>query len=157
MINIGDQIPAHTFSVLQADGMVQVSTDDLFQQQTVVLFAVPGAFTPTCSEAHLPGYVVLADQFKAKGIDRIICLSVNDAFVMQAWGEAQNANEIDMLADGDGSFCQALGLAKDTGKFGGLRATRFAMVVTNGEITALEIEPPKAFQASSAEHMLTLV
>lgn len=157
MIKIGDQIPASDFSILQADGMVQVSTDDLFSGQTVVLFAVPGAFTPTCSEAHLPGYVVMADQFKAKGVDRIICLSVNDAFVMQAWGEAQNASEIDMLADGDGSFCQALGLAKDTGRFGGLRATRFAMIVKNGEVTALQVEPPKAFAVSGAEHMLTLV
>jgi peroxiredoxin len=119
-----------------------------------VLFAVPGAFTPTCSAAHLPGYVVLADELKAKGVDFIACVSVNDAFVMKAWGDAQNAAEIRMLADGDGSFARALGLEMETGAFGGLRSQRYAMVVENGVVTLLNVEQPKSFEVSKAEVIL---
>ncbi|EGR09021.1 redoxin family protein [Vibrio cholerae HE48] len=126
----------------------------MFANKKVVLFAVPGAFTPTCSEAHLPGYVVLADKFKEKGVDMIACVSVNDAFVMKAWGEAQNASEITMLADGDASFTKALGLEMDTGNFGGVRSQRYAMVIENNVVTLLNVEPPKTFELSKAETVL---
>src|SRR5690606_31925589 len=117
MIEQGQTLPNATLSQLTKDGMVNHSVQELFAGKKVVLFAVPGAFTPTCSEAHLPGYVVLADQLKAKGVDIIACVSVNDAFVMKAWGEAQNASELMMLADGDASFTKALGLEMDTAGF----------------------------------------
>ncbi len=120
----------------------------------MVLFAVPGAFTPTCSEAHLPGYVALADQIKAKGVDLIVCVSVNDAYVMKAWGEAHKASELLMLADGDGSFTKSLGLETDTGNFGGIRSRRYAMIIENGIVTQLNIEVPKVFEVSKAEQIL---
>lgn len=118
MIAQGQALPDATLSQLGKEGMINHKVKELFAGKKAVLFAVPGAFTPTCSEAHLPGYVVLADELKAKGVDIIACVSVNDAFVMKAWGEAQNAGEIMMLADGDGAFTKALGLEMDTGAFG---------------------------------------
>ncbi|KOO09166.1 peroxiredoxin [Vibrio hepatarius] len=151
MIQQGQALPAATLSQLTADGMVNHQVTELFANKKVVLFAVPGAFTPTCSESHLPGFVVLADQIKAKGVDIIACVSVNDAFVMQAWGEAQNANEIMMLGDGDASFTKALGLEMDTAAFGGIRSQRYAMVIENGVVTQLNVEEPKTFEVSSAE------
>ncbi|MEL7293035.1 MAG: peroxiredoxin [Pseudomonadota bacterium] len=154
MIQKGQAIPNATLSELKDEGMVTHSTETLFANKRAVLFAVPGAFTPTCSEAHLPGYVVLADQIKATGIDMIACVSVNDAFVMQAWGEAQNASEILMLGDGDASFTKALGLEMDTGNFGGVRSQRYAMVIDNGVVTQLNVEQPKQFEASKAETIL---
>ncbi|WP_281629739.1 peroxiredoxin [Vibrio sp. St2] len=154
MIQKGQAIPTGTLSELGEEGMVTHNTEELFANKRVVLFAVPGAFTPTCSEAHLPGYVVLADDIKAKGIDVIACVSVNDAFVMQAWGEAQNATEIMMLADGDASFTKALGLEMDTAIFGGIRSQRYAMVIENGVVTQLNVEEPKQFEASKAETIL---
>lgn len=154
MIEIGQTIPEAVLSELTSDGMVSHSTSELFAGKKVVLFAVPGAFTPTCSEAHLPGYVVLADKIKALGVDLIACVSVNDAFVMHAWGEAQNATEIMMLGDGDASFTKALGLEKDTASFGGLRSQRYAMVIDNGVITQLNVEEPSKFEVSSAEAIL---
>lgn len=154
MIQKGQAIPTATLSELGEEGMVTHNTEELFANKRVVLFAVPGAFTPTCSEAHLPGYVVLADDIKAKGIDIIACVSVNDAFVMQAWGEAQNATEIMMLADGDASFTNALGLEMDTATFGGIRSQRYAMVIENGVVTQLNVEEPKQFEASKAETIL---
>ncbi|KKC98890.1 MULTISPECIES: peroxiredoxin [Photobacterium] len=154
MIQQGQTLPAATLSELTKDGMVNHEVTELFAGKKVVLFAVPGAFTPTCSESHLPGYVVLADQLKAKGVDIIACVSVNDAFVMQAWGEAQNASEIMMLADGDGSFTKALGLEMDTAKFGGLRSQRYAMIIDNGVVTQLNVEAPKEFEVSKAETIL---
>ena len=154
MIEQGQSIPAANLSQLTNDGMVNHSTEELFEGKKVVLFAVPGAFTPTCSEAHLPGYVVAADQLKAKGVDIIACVSVNDAFVMKAWGDAQNASEIMMLADGDASFTKALGLDMDTGAFGGVRSKRYAMIVDNGVVTCLNLEAPNQFEVSSAEAML---
>lgn len=157
MIQQGQTLPTATLSELTADGMVNHQVSELFANKKVVLFAVPGAFTPTCSEAHLPGYVVLADQIKAKGVDLIACVSVNDAFVMQAWGEAQNASELTMLGDGDGSFTKALGLEMDTGGFGGVRSQRYAMIVENGVVTTLNIEEPKTFEASKAETILSLL
>ncbi|BCG14740.1 peroxiredoxin [Vibrio sp. Vb0667] len=154
MIQQGQALPVATLSELTADGMVNHDVTELFVNKKVVLFAVPGAFTPTCSEAHLPGYVVLADELKAKGVDLIACVSVNDAFVMQAWGEAQNASEILMLGDGDASFTKALGLEMDTGGFGGIRSQRYAMIIENGTVTKLNVEEPKEFEASKAETIL---
>lgn len=157
MIKQGQSLPAATLSQLTADGMVNHNVQELFAGKKVVLFAVPGAFTPTCSEAHLPGYVVHADTFKAKGVDLIACVAVNDAFVMKAWGEAQNASELLMLADGDASFTKALGLEMDTGSFGGIRSQRYAMIIEDGVVTTLNIEEGKAFEASKAETLLALL
>ncbi|EGA66066.1 peroxiredoxin [Vibrio brasiliensis] len=154
MIEKGQALPSATLSELSEQGMLTHNTDELFANKRVVLFAVPGAFTPTCSEAHLPGYVVLADEIKAAGVDIIACVSVNDAFVMNAWGEAQNASEILMLGDGDASFTKALGLEMDTAGFGGVRSKRYAMVVDNGVVTELNIEEPKQFEVSKAEAIL---
>lgn len=154
MIELGQALPAATLGQITDDGMVNHDVTELFANKKVVLFAVPGAFTPTCSEAHLPGYVVLADEFKAKGVDIIACVAVNDAFVMKAWGEAQNATELMLLADGDASFTQALGLTMDTGAFGGIRSQRYAMVIDNGVVTLLNIEAPKSFEVSKAEVVL---
>ncbi len=154
MIQKGQAIPAATLSELTDSGMVSHSTDDLFTNKRVILFAVPGAFTPTCSEAHLPGYVVYADQIKAAGVDTIACVAVNDAFVMHAWGEAQNASEILMLGDGNASFTKALGLEMDTAGFGGIRSQRYAMVVDNGVVTHLNVEKASAFEVSNAETIL---
>jgi peroxiredoxin len=151
MIQENAQMPIGELSQLQDGNMTTHKTNELFADKKVVLFAVPGAFTPTCSAAHLPGYVVLADEFSAKGIDAIICLSVNDAFVMNAWGEAQNAESIMMLADGDGNYTKALGLSMETAGFGGLRSQRYAMVIDNGTVTSLHIEKPKEFEVSKAE------
>ncbi|ENM3962287.1 peroxiredoxin [Vibrio cholerae] len=154
MIQIGQTLPDVPLSQRTSEGTLTHSVTTLFANKKVVLFAVPGAFTPTCSEAHLPGYVVLADKFKEKGVDMIACVSVNDAFVMKAWGEAQNASEIAMLADGDASFTKALGLEMDTGNFGGVRSQRYAMVIENNVVTLLNVEPPKTFELSKAETVL---
>ncbi|WP_087464610.1 peroxiredoxin [Oleiphilus messinensis] len=157
MITTGEKLPEITFQLLTTEGMQNPTTTELFADKKVVLFAVPGAFTPTCSEAHLPGYVVNADKLKAKGVDSIICISVNDAFVMNAWGKSQNAEEIIMLADGNGEFTKALGLEMDTGSFGGLRSQRYAMIVDKGVVTTLNVEQPKEFEASKAETLLALL
>ncbi|MCZ4292875.1 peroxiredoxin [Vibrio sinaloensis] len=154
MIEKGQALPSATLSELNEQGMVTHNTDELFANKRVVLFAVPGAFTPTCSESHLPGYVVLADEIKAAGVDIIACVSVNDAFVMNAWGEAQNASEIMMLGDGDASFTKALGLEMDTAGFGGVRSKRYSMLIDNGIVTELNVEQPKQFEVSTAEVML---
>ena len=154
MIAQGQTLPASSLSQLTDDGMANHQVTELFADKKVVLFAVPGAFTPTCSNAHLPGYVVLADQLKAKGVDIIACVSVNDAFVMKAWGDAQNADEIMMLGDGDASFTKSLGLEMDTASFGGVRSQRYAMVIDNGVVTQLNVEAPKAFEVSKAEAIL---
>jgi len=154
MISKGQSLPKATLSQLTKDGMVNHDVTELFAGKKVVLFAVPGAFTPTCSEAHLPGFVVLADEFKAKGVDLIACVAVNDAFVMKAWGKAQNASEIMMLADGDASFAKALGLDMDTAGFGGVRSQRYAMVVDNGVVTLLNVEEGKSFEVSTAEAVM---
>ncbi|EEY43976.1 peroxiredoxin [Vibrio mimicus] len=154
MIQIGQTLPDVQLSQRTSEGTLTHSVKTLFANKKVVLFAVPGAFTPTCSEAHLPGYVILADKLKDKGVDLIACVSVNDAFVMKAWGEAQNASEILMLADGDASFTKALGLEMDTGNFGGIRSQRYAMVIENNVVTLLNVEPPKTFELSKAETVL---
>nr|WP_306287727.1 peroxiredoxin [Pseudoalteromonas sp. WY3] len=135
MIVQGQTIPSVTLSQLTDDGMQTLTNSELFADKKVVLFAVPGAFTPTCSNAHLPEFITLADKIKAKGVDAIYCVSVNDAFVMKAWGASQNAQEIAMLADGDASFTKALGLDMNTAGFGGVRSKRYAMIVENSVVT----------------------
>ncbi len=133
-----------------------LSRDELFAGKKVVLFAVPGAFTPTCSMAHLPGFVVKADEIQAKGVDSIICLSVNDAFVMDAWGKEKNAEALIMAADGNGDFTQAIGLEMDASGFGmGVRSQRYAMVIDDGVVSALHIEDPGKLEVSSAEAVLS--
>lgn len=154
MIKLNDKMPIGHLQQLVDGNMETHNTPELFANRKTVLFAVPGAFTPTCSAAHLPGYVVKADELFEKGVDQIICLSVNDAFVMAAWGEAQNAEQIMMIADGDGSYTKALGLEMDTAGFGGLRSKRYAMIIDNGVITSLFIENPKEFEVSKAEVVL---
>ncbi|MBS24283.1 MAG: peroxiredoxin [Gammaproteobacteria bacterium] len=154
-VQVGDKVPSATFKVMTADGPQDMSTDEVFSGKKVVLFAVPGAFTPGCSMTHLPGFVVNADAIIAKGADTIACLAVNDAFVMGAWGQAQNAEEILMLADGNGEFTAALGLELDASGFGmGNRAQRFGMIVDDGTVSYLGIEAPGEIKVSSAETML---
>ena len=154
MISVGGSLPEFTFSRLQDGNMTNPHTNTLFGGKRVVMFAVPGAFTPTCSHSHLPGFVALADKIKAKGIDSIICLSVNDAFVMDAWGKQANAEEIIMLADGDAEFTKSIGLDMDTDNFGGVRSVRYSMLVDDGVVRALNIEDPGRFEVSDAESML---
>lgn len=154
MIEQGQNVPQVTLTQLTSEGMQTLTNKELFDDKKVVLFAVPGAFTPTCSNAHLPEFITLADKIKAKGVDAIYCVSVNDAFVMKAWGDSQNAEEILMLADGDASFTKALGLEKDTAGFGGIRSSRYAMIVNNGVVTGLFVEEGKEFTVSCAEHVL---
>lgn len=154
MIEQGQELPAVTLTQLTDDGMQSLTNKELFEGKKVVLFAVPGAFTPTCSNAHLPEFITLADKIKAKGVDAIYCVSVNDAFIMKAWGDSQNAQEITMLGDGDGSFTKSLGLDKDTASFGGIRSTRYAMIIENALVTGLFVEQDKEFVVSRAESVL---
>src|ERR1700751_4663368 len=156
-IKVGDQIPSMKLMMGTPEGPRETSTDEIFKGKKVVLFAVPGAFTPTCSAKHLPGFVQNADAIKAKGVDAIACVAVNDAFVMGAWGEQQKVGDkIMMLADGNGDLTKTLGLELDGSRFGmGKRSQRFAMVVDNGVVTKLNVEEPGAFAVSSAEHVLT--
>jgi peroxiredoxin len=157
-IQTGDNIPACTLKTMGEKGPVDISTNDIFPAKKVVLFAVPGAFTPGCSMTHLPGYVVNADKIKAAGVDTIVCMAVNDAFVMGAWGQAQNAEELLMLADGIGEFTAALGLELDGSGFGlGTRSQRFAMIVENGTVTHLNVEAGPGVEASSAETIMALL
>ncbi|MFC3123226.1 peroxiredoxin [Agaribacter flavus] len=154
MIEVGATLPEATFSLLKDGEMINPHSNNLFAGKKVVVFAVPGAFTPTCSQAHLPGYVALADKIKAKGVDDIICLSVNDAFVMDAWGKSANAEHVTMLADGNAQFTQAIGLDMDTDSFGGIRSQRYSMLVDDGTVVALNLEDPGRFEVSDAETML---
>lgn len=157
-VKVGDQIPDATLKVMGEKGPKDVTTKELFSGKKVVLFAVPGAFTPTCSAAHLPGYVVNADKIKAKGVDAIVCVSVNDAFVMSAWGKDKNAEELIMAADGNGDFAKAMGLTLDGSGFGmGLRSQRYALVAENGKITALNVEAPGKFEVSAAEAIMQVL
>jgi glutaredoxin/glutathione-dependent peroxiredoxin len=154
-VNTGDKIPAATLKTMGSEGPENISTDEIFAGKKVVLFAVPGAFTPGCTVTHLPGYVVNADKIKAKGVDTIACMAVNDAFVMSAWGASQNADEILMLADGNGEFTAALGLELDASGFGmGKRSRRFAMVVDDGVVSHLALEPGAGVDVSAAEKIL---
>jgi peroxiredoxin len=158
-IKVGDKIPTATLAEMGASGPQQVATDDLFTGKKVVMFAVPGAFTPTCSAKHLPGFVEQAGAFKTKGVDSILCLSVNDVFVMDAWGKNQNvAGKVRMLADGSGKFTKALGLELDLSERGlGVRSQRYSMVVDNGVVKALNLDAAGAFEVSSAEATLKAV
>ncbi len=155
-IAVGDKVPSAKLKTMTAEGPKDISTDEIFAGKKVVLFAVPGAFTPTCSAKHLPGFVEKAAQIKAKGVDTIACLAVNDAFVMGAWGKAQNTDgKVLMLADGAAAFTKQLGLDLDlTGPGMGIRSKRYAMVVENGVVKALNVEAPGAFEVSSADAML---
>ncbi|MPZ08584.1 MAG: redoxin family protein [Kiloniellaceae bacterium] len=155
-IQVGDRIPSTAFRVKTAEGIQELSTDELFKGKKVVLFSVPGAFTPTCSAKHLPGFVQRADEFRAKGVDTIACMAVNDAFVMDAWGRDQQVGDkVAMLADGNAAFAKALGLELDASGVGlGTRSQRFAMVVDDGVVSSLHVEQPGAFEVSSAEAVL---
>ena len=154
-IKEGDRLPEATLHVMQDGRPSAVTTGELFGGKKVVLFAVPGAFTPTCSLAHLPGYVANADEIKAKGVDSIVCVAVNDAFVMDAWGADRNAEELVMAGDGNGEFTAAIGLEMDGRGFGlGTRSERYAMIVDDGVVTKLAVEAPGAFEVSKAEAIL---
>ncbi|ORE88487.1 redoxin domain-containing protein [Oceanococcus atlanticus] len=155
MIEVGQAIPDVSVHVMGDKGPEAISSATLFAGQKVVLFAVPGAFTPGCSLTHLPGYVVKADVIKARGVDRIICMAVNDAFVMDAWGKSQNAQEITMVGDGNAELTRALGLTLDAQAYGmGTRSQRFALIAEDGVVTHLAVEPAGGITVSSAESVL---
>ena len=154
-ISVGDKIPEVTMVKATAEGPQQVSSTEYFAGKKVALFSVPGAFTPTCSAKHLPGFVEKAADLKAKGVDEIVGTAVNDAFVMGAWNKAAGSDDITMLADGNGDFAEAVGLTMDGSGFGmGKRGQRFSMVIEDGVVTQLNVEEPGDFKVSSAEHML---
>ena len=156
-IKVGDKMPSGTVTLITKDGPQKVSTDEYFQGKKVVLISVPGAFTPTCDAKHLPGFVEKAGELKGKGVDTIACMAVNDAFVMKAWGKAQNTDDkVDMLADGNAEYTKALGLDFDASGFGmGTRGQRFAIVVDNGVVKQLNVEAKGEFKVSSADYVLT--
>jgi glutaredoxin/glutathione-dependent peroxiredoxin len=155
-IKTGDRLPAGKFKTATADGLKDLSTAELFDGKTVVFFAVPGAFTPTCDAKHLPGYIEQADALRAKGVDTIACMSVNDVFVMKAWGKSAGADgKVLMLADGNGDYARALGLELDATGFGmGKRSQRFALVVKNGVATQVNVEAGGDFKVSAADYVL---
>ncbi|MCW5771079.1 MAG: peroxiredoxin [Rhodospirillaceae bacterium] len=155
-IKVGDKIPSVKLKTMTKDGMKEMTTDEIFGKGKAVLFALPGAFTPTCSAKHLPGFVGKAGDIRAKGVDKIACLSVNDAFVMSAWGKDQNVGDsVLMLADGNADFTKAVGLEMDGSGFGmGLRSKRYAMVVEDGVVKHLAVEAPGQFEVSSAEAVI---
>jgi len=155
-IAVGDKVPNTTAMLATKNGPEKIETGDYLGSGKIAFFALPGAFTPTCSAQHLPGFVEKASELRAKGVDKIVCMSVNDAFVMGAWGEAHSAGtDVDMLADGNGDLTRALGLTMDGTGFGmGERAQRFAMVLNNGVVEQLHVEEPGAFDVSSAEYIL---
>ncbi len=158
-IKVGDKLPEATFMTMGASGPEPKTTSDVFGGKTVALFAVPGAFTPTCSAKHLPGFLDKGSQLKAKGVDAIACTSVNDVFVMGAWAKSQDVgDQVIMLADGNGAFAKALGLELDGSKFGmGPRSQRYSMVVKDGVVDKLNVEEGGAFEVSSADYMLAQV
>ena len=155
-IQVGDRLPEATLAVMTEDGPAQRSTDDIFKGKKVALLALPGAYTPTCSARHVPGFKEKAEDFRAKGVDTIACLSVNDAFVMGAWGKDQDVGQdIVMLADGNADFTKAVGLDFDGSKFGmGVRSQRYSMLVDDGVVKELNVEQPGEFKVSTAEHLL---
>ena len=155
-IKTGEKMPSGTFKTMTKDGPQNLTTDQLFNGKTVVLFSVPGAFTPTCNAKHLPGYVSQGAALKAKGVDTIACMAVNDVFVMDAWGKASHADgKVLMLADGNGDYVRALGLEMDASGFGmGLRGKRFALVAKDGVVEQLNVESPGEFKVSSAETLV---
>jgi peroxiredoxin len=155
-INVGDRLPKATLIKATADGPQPVDSEEYFAGRRVAVFSVPGAFTPTCSARHLPGFVDKAEEIRGKGIDEVACVSVNDAFVMQAWGEQAGADgKVTMLADGNGDFAQAVGLTMDGSKFGmGTRGQRWSAIVNDGVVEQLNVEEPGAFNVSSADYMM---
>ncbi len=155
-IKVGDRIPELKLQIAKSGGIEATSTKDLFAGKKVVLFAVPGAFTPTCSNQHFPGFVEKAAEIRGKGVDAIVCLAVNDAFVMDAWGKDRGAgDDVIMLADGSGEFTKAVGLEMDGSRFGlGQRSQRYAAVVDDCVVTSLHVEEPMKFEVSSAEAIL---
>ncbi len=155
MIKVGDKIPSVKLKHMTKDGIKDVTTDELFKGK-VVLFGLPGAFTPTCSAKHLPGFVQNSEALRGKGVDKVVCLSVNDAFVMNAWGKDQNVGEkVMMVADGNADFAKAVGLEMDGSGYGmGTRIRRFSMLVDNGTVKQLNVEKPGAFEVSNAETMI---
>lgn len=155
-IKAGDKIPASTFKIMSESGPTALTAAELFGGKKVVLFSVPGAFTPTCSAKHLPGFVEHADEFFARGVDTIACVAVNDVFVMNAWGKSANAAKVTMLADGNGEFARSVGLELDASGFGmGQRSQRFALIVNDGVVSNVFVESPGEFKVSSAEHVLS--
>ena len=155
-ISVGDKIPDVKLAIATAEGPSAVQAKDYFAGKKVAQFSVPGAFTPTCSAKHLPGFVEKAGELKAKGIDEIACTAVNDAFVMGAWNQSAGSSDITMLADGNGELAEAMGLTMDGSGFGmGLRSQRFSMLVKDGVVEILNTEEPGDFRTSSAEHMLS--
>ena len=156
-IKAGERMPSGTLKTMTKDGPKDMTTDELFKGKKVVLFSVPGAFTPTCDAKHLPGFVQLGEQIKAKGVDTIACMAVNDVFVMNAWGKASNVDgKVLMLADGNGEYAKALGLEMDARGFGmGVRGQRFAIVVDDGVAKQVYVEAPREFKVSAAEHVLS--
>ncbi|MFO1503027.1 MAG: peroxiredoxin [Steroidobacteraceae bacterium] len=156
-IAVGDKVPAGKFKIATSEGLADLTTAQLFDGKRVLFFAVPGAFTPTCDARHLPGYIEQADQIRAKGIDTIACMAVNDVFVMKAWGKSAGAGDkVLMLADGNGDYARALGLALDASGFGmGQRSQRFAMVVNNGVVEQLHVEKGGEFKVSAADYLLS--
>ena len=158
-IKVGDTIPSMKLMKASAEGPKEISTDEIFKGKKVVMFAVPGAFTPTCSAKHLPGFVENVDAIRAKGVDKVVCVAVNDAFVLAAWAKDQGADErILMLADGSGAFTKALGLELDlTARGLGIRSQRYALVADNGRVTHLAVEPPGGFEVSRAEAVLAVL
>ncbi len=155
-IQIGDRLPNTTLMKATPEGPQPVNSEEYFRGRRVALFSVPGAFTPTCSARHLPGFVEKAEQLRAKGVDEIACTAVNDAFVMGAWGQSAGADEkVTMLSDGNGEFAKAVGLTMDGSKFGmGTRGQRYSMIVNDGVVEQLNVEEPGAFNVSSADYML---
>ena len=155
-IQVGDTLPQATLMTMGGDGPQPISSDELFKGKRVALFAVPGAYTPTCSAKHLPGFKEKAAELRAKGVDEIACLSVNDVFVMGAWGKDQDAgDDVTMLADGNGDFTKALGLEMDGSKYGmGLRSQRYSRIVDDGKVEQLNVEQGGEFRVSSAEYLL---
>ncbi|HZB62230.1 MAG TPA: peroxiredoxin [Microvirga sp.] len=155
-IQVGDRLPQVTFRVMTPEGPAAKTTDDLFKGRKVVLVAVPGAFTPTCHRNHLPGYVQKLEQIRTRGVDAVLVTSVNDVFVMDAWGKASGAEGIELLADGNGEFAQAIGLTLDRKDFGlGIRSQRYSMVVEDGVVKSLNVEDtPSKADISGAENLL---
>ena len=155
-VKVGDKAPEGRFTIMKADGPGSISTDELFSGKKVVIFSVPGAFTPTCSREHLPGFIKQEGDLKKKGVDTVACMAVNDVFVMDAWGKHSGADgKVMMLADGNAEYAKKLGLELDASGFGmGTRGQRFAMVVDNGVIKDLFVEAPGEFKVSAAEHVL---
>ena len=155
-INVGDKLPTATLVKATENGPEAVNSAEYFAGRRIALFAVPGAFTPTCSARHLPGFVEKADDLKAKGVDEIACTAVNDPFVLAAWSKSAGAGDVTMLADGNGDFAEALGLSMDGSKFGmGKRSQRYSMIVNDGVVEQLHVEGPGEFKVSSADHLLS--